>query len=125
MSATVTVTSITSLVGFVLNSLVLVRVLSRGRQSYHILFAGYLLTCALWDFGIFLSMNRNDYVDELPTYGTIVWWPCTFMIAIRTGRNSHEGRADSLREGQVSYLPNEEYADQRCLRAARAWAPCS
>jgi CDP-diglyceride synthetase len=36
----------------------------------------------MWDLGIFLSMVRNDYVNELPTYGTIVWWPCTFMIAI-------------------------------------------
>jgi CDP-diglyceride synthetase len=82
MSATVTVTSITSFIGFMLNGLVLVLVLLRGRQTYHYLFAGYLLICALWDLGIFLSMIRNDYVNELPTYGTIVWWPCTFMIAI-------------------------------------------
>ena len=82
MSATVTVTSITSFIGFALNSLVLVLVLSRGRQTYRYLFAGYLVICALWDLGIFLSMIRNDYVNELPTYGTIVWWPCTFMIAI-------------------------------------------
>jgi hypothetical protein len=82
MSATVIATSITSFIGFLLNSLVLVLVLSRGRQSYRYLFAGYLLICALWDFGIFLSMIRNDYINELPTYGTIVWWPCTFMIAI-------------------------------------------
>ena len=82
MSATVTVTSITSFIGFLLNSLMLVLVLSRGRRTYHYLFAGYLLICAMWDLGIFFSMVRNDYVNELPTYGTIVWWPCTFMIAI-------------------------------------------
>ncbi len=82
MSATVTVTSVTSFIGFLLNSLMLVLVLSRGRRTYHYLFAGYLLICATWDLGIFLSMIRNDYVDELPTYGTIVWWPCTFMIPI-------------------------------------------
>ena len=82
MSATVAVTSITSFIGLLLNSLMLVLVLSRGRRTYHYLFAGYLFICAMWDLGIFLSMIRNDYVDELPTYGTIVWWPCTFMIAI-------------------------------------------
>jgi hypothetical protein len=82
MSATVIVTAITSFIGFALNSTVLAVVLWRGRRVYHYLFAGYLLICALWDVGIFLSMIRNDYVDELPTYGTIVWWPCTFMIAI-------------------------------------------
>jgi hypothetical protein len=82
MSATVAVTSITSFIGFVLNSLVLVLVLSRGRRAYHYFFAGYPFICAMWDLGIFLSMIRNDHVDELPTYGTIVWWPCTFMIAI-------------------------------------------
>ena len=82
MSATVAATSITSFIGFLLNSLVLVLVLSRGRQTSHYLFVGYLLICALWDLGIFLSMIRNDHVNELPTYGTIVWWPCTFMIAI-------------------------------------------
>jgi hypothetical protein len=82
MSTTVVATSITSLIGFLLNSLVLLLVLSRGRRTYHYLFAGYLFICATWDLGIFLSMIRNDYVDELPTYGTIVWWPCTFMIAV-------------------------------------------
>ena len=82
MSVTVIATSITSLIGFLLNSLVLLLVLSRGRRTYHYLFAGYLFICAMWDLGIFLSMIRNDYVDELPTYGTLVWWPCTFMIAV-------------------------------------------
>jgi hypothetical protein len=82
MSATVVVTAITSFAGFALNSAVLALVLWRGRRIYHYLFAGYLLICALWDLGIFLSMIRNDYVDELPIYGTIVWWPCTFMFAI-------------------------------------------
>jgi hypothetical protein len=82
MSATVVATSITSFIGFLLNSSVLVLVLSRGRRTYHYLFVGYLFICAMWDLGIFLSMIRNDYVDELPTYGTIVWWPCTFMFAI-------------------------------------------
>jgi hypothetical protein len=82
VSATVIATAITSFVGFVLNSAVLALVLWRGRRAYHYLFAGYLLICALWDLGVFLSMIRNDYVEELPIYGTVIWWPCTFMIAI-------------------------------------------
>lgn len=82
MSATVVVTAVTSSIGFLLNCLVLALVLFRGRQAYRYVFAGYLAICALWDLGISLSMIRNDYVDELPVYGTLVWWPCTFMIAI-------------------------------------------
>ena len=27
-------------------------------------------------------MIRNNYVNELPIYGSIIWWPCTFMFAI-------------------------------------------
>ncbi len=82
MSTTVLVTSITSFIGFLLNSIVLFLVLSRGRQKYHYLFAGFLFICALWDIGIFLSMLRNSHVNELPIYGNIVWWPCIFMFAI-------------------------------------------
>jgi hypothetical protein len=82
MSGDVIVTAITSFAGFLLNSSVLVTVLWRGRKLYHYIFAGYLVICALWDLGISLSMIRNNYVDELPTYGTIVWWPCTFMTPI-------------------------------------------
>jgi hypothetical protein len=82
MSAAVVATAISSFAGFLLNSAVLCLVLLRGRKTYHYVFAGYLFICALWDLGISLSMVRNEYVDELPTYGTIVWWPCTFMIAI-------------------------------------------
>jgi CDP-diglyceride synthetase len=82
MSLAVLVTSITSFIGFLLNSTVLFLVLSRGRQKYHYLFAGFLFICALWDLGIFLSMIRNNYVNELPIYGNIIWWPCIFMFAI-------------------------------------------
>jgi hypothetical protein len=82
MSTAVIATALTSSVGLLLNSIVLLLVLSRGRQSYHYLFAGFLFICALWDLGVFLSMIRNDYVDELPIYGSIIWWPCTFMFAI-------------------------------------------
>ncbi len=82
MSGAVIATAITSFAGFLLNSAVLGLVLLRGRKTYHYIFSGYLFICALWDLGIFLSMIRNDHVNELPTYGTIVWWPCTFMTAI-------------------------------------------
>ena len=38
MSAAVTVTAVTSFIGLLLNSLMLVLVLSRGRRTYHYLF---------------------------------------------------------------------------------------
>jgi hypothetical protein len=82
MSATVLATSITSFIGFLLNSTILFLILSRGRQKYHYLFAGFLFICALWDLGIFLSMIRNNFTNELPIYGSIIWWPCIFMFAI-------------------------------------------
>ena len=81
-SNAVLVTAITSGLGFLLNSTVLFLVLSRGRQKYHYLFAGFLFICALWDLGISLSMIRNSHVNELPIYGNIIWWPCIFMFAI-------------------------------------------
>ena len=82
MSTTVLVTSITSTIGFLLNGTMLFLVLSRGRQKYHYLFAGFLFVCALWDLGIALSMIRNSHVNELPVYGSIIWWPCIFMSAL-------------------------------------------
>jgi hypothetical protein len=81
-SNAVLVTAITSSIGFLLNSTMLFLVLSRGRQKYHYLFAGFLFICALWDLGISLSMIRNSHVNELPIYGNIIWWPCIFMFAI-------------------------------------------
>jgi hypothetical protein len=79
MSATVLTTTITSSIGFVINSVVLFLVLSRGRKRYHYLFAGFLFVCALWDLGIILAMVRNSHVNELPTYGYIIFWPCVFL----------------------------------------------
>ena len=81
-SNAVLVTSITSGLGFLLNSTMLCLVLSRGRQKYHYLFTGFLFICALWDLGVSLSMIRNSHVNELPIYGNVIWWPCTFMLAI-------------------------------------------
>jgi hypothetical protein len=82
LSATVLTTSITSSIGFVINSVVLFLVLSRGRQKYHYLFAGFLFVCALWDLGIILAMIRNSFTNELPIYGYIIFWPCLFIPAI-------------------------------------------
>ena len=82
MSPTVIATSITSFIGFLLNGTIIFIILSRGRKTYHYLFAGFLFICALWDLGIFLSMIRNSHLNELPIYGKIIWWPCTFMFAI-------------------------------------------
>jgi hypothetical protein len=82
MSATVLATSITSSIGFLINSVVLFLVLSRGRKKYHYLFAGFLFVCALWDLGIVLAMIRNSHVNELPIYGYIIFWPCLFIPAI-------------------------------------------
>jgi len=79
MSATVLTTTITSSIGFLINCVVLFLVLSRGRKLYHYLFAGFLLVCALWDMGIILAMVRNSHVNELPTYGYIIFWPCVFI----------------------------------------------
>ena len=79
MSATVLTTTITSSIGFLINGVVLFLVLSRGRKMYHYLFAGFLFVCALWDLGIILAMVRNSHVNELPTYGYIIFWPCVFL----------------------------------------------
>ena len=81
-SGTVLATSITSFIGFLLNSTIMALVLSRGRKLYHYLFSGFLFICALWDLGISLSMIRNSHVNELPIYGWIILLPCTFMFAI-------------------------------------------
>jgi hypothetical protein len=81
-SNAVLVTSITSGLGFLLNSTILFLVLSRGRQKYHYLFAAFLFICALWDIGISLSMIRNSHVNELVIYGNVIWNPCVFIFAI-------------------------------------------
>ena len=75
-------TAIAALLGFILNSGILYLVLSNARRKYHYLFAGILLTCAIWDMGIFLSMIRNSYLDELINYGYIATIPGYFIPAL-------------------------------------------
>jgi hypothetical protein len=79
MSPTILVTSITSSLGFILNSTMLFLVLSRSREKYRYLFGGFLVVCALWDLGIVLAMVRNSHVSELPVYGYVIFWPCLFI----------------------------------------------
>jgi hypothetical protein len=81
-STTVIVTSITSFLGFLLNSGVMALVLYRGRKRHHYLFAAFLLICAIWDLGIFLTMIRNSYADELVIFGYVVFYPCLFLSTL-------------------------------------------
>ena len=81
-SNAVLVTAITSFLGFLINSVMMFLVLSRGRQKYHFLFAPILLICAIWDFGIFLTMIRNSFINELIIYGYVVFLICGFLPAL-------------------------------------------
>ena len=66
MSSTVVlITSITSFIGFIINTLVLFVVVLRGRRGYHLLFAVLLLIVACWDLGIFLVMVRNSNPNDV------------------------------------------------------------
>jgi hypothetical protein len=75
-------TAVISTIGFILNCGMLYLVLARGRKRYHYLFAAVLLICAIWDFGILMSMLRNSYENELIIYGYIVFLPCSFLMAL-------------------------------------------
>ena len=80
-SAVVTVTAVTSGLGVLLNSAVLILVLSQGRQRYHYLFAGVLGICAMWDLCIFLVMIRNQHVEEVQALGYAIV-PCVALPAL-------------------------------------------
>ena len=82
MSTTVTITAISSFIGFVLNSAVLYLVLSRGKHKYHYLFAGILLICALWDLSITISMLRNEHPGDLILLGKILNIVCIFLLPL-------------------------------------------
>ena len=75
-------TAVVSAIGFLINSIMLVLVLTKGRRPYHNLFAAILLICAIWDAGILLTMLRNNHPDELFIYGYVVFIPCTFLTAL-------------------------------------------
>lgn len=82
MSTVVTITAISSFIGFVLNSTILYLVLSKGKERYHYLFAGILFICAIWDLGITLAMLRNEHAADLINLGYIVTIPCLFLLPL-------------------------------------------
>ncbi len=82
MSTVVTITAISSFIGFVLNSTILYLVLSKGKERYHYLFAGILFICAIWDLGITLAMLRNEHAADLISLGYIVTIPCLFLLPL-------------------------------------------
>jgi len=81
-SPVVVLTAIESGFGFLLTSTILYLVLSQGRKVYHYLFAAFLLICVVWDLGIFLTMIRNQHVEELDIIGRIAVLPCVFIPAL-------------------------------------------
>jgi hypothetical protein len=78
-SLIVSVTSVTSFIGLIINVSVLLMVLFRGKQRYHLLFAPLLMITACWDIGIFLVMIRNSHPSEVLQYQNIVTVPITFF----------------------------------------------
>lgn len=80
-STVVLVTSIVSFIGFIINTLVMFVILSRGRRKYHLLFALILFTAASWDIGIFLVMIRNSFPNEIILYQTLLSFPINLFPA--------------------------------------------
>jgi hypothetical protein len=80
-STVVLITSITSFIGFVINTVVMFLVLARGRRRYHFLFAVLLFFVACWDLGVFLMMIRNSYPNEILLYYNIVGIPVLLFPA--------------------------------------------
>ena len=74
-SPIVIITAIEAAFGLLLNGTNFYLVLTRGRKTYHKLFAALLSTYFIWDLCVFLSMVRNDYINELPIYGFITIIP--------------------------------------------------
>jgi hypothetical protein len=75
-------TAVISVIGFLLNGTMLILVLSKGKRTYHYLFAAVLVICAVWDLGILLTMLRNNHPGELIIYGYLVFLPCSFLAAL-------------------------------------------
>ena len=75
------VTAFVSLIGFAIDVLVILVLLSRGRRRHHTLFSFLLLTSAFFDLGIFLTMIRNNFPDEIILYQNIFGIALTFFPA--------------------------------------------
>lgn len=82
MSTIMTVTVISSFIGFILNSAILYLVLSRGKYLYHYLFAGILFICAIWDLSITITILRNEHPEDLILIGKIVNTVCLFLVPL-------------------------------------------
>lgn len=81
VSSILWITSIVSFIGFVINIIVMLVVLSRGKKIYHLLFAFLLLIGAFWDLGIFLIMIRNSFHNEIIRYQNLITIPFMFLPA--------------------------------------------
>ena len=81
-SNAVLITAIIACLGFLINSIVLFFVLSRGRQKYLYLFAAILFAHAMWDLGIFLTMMRNSFTNEVIIYCYVVCAGAAFFPAL-------------------------------------------
>lgn len=73
VSSILWITSIVSIIGFVINIIVMLLVLSRGKKKYHYLFASLLFIAACWDLGIFLITVRNDRPNEIIQYASYIF----------------------------------------------------
>jgi hypothetical protein len=82
MSAIVVITMLESLFGFLVTSLIFFLVVRHGMKNYHYLFAAFLFICIIWDLGIFITMIRNESVEELDIIGRIAVLPCVFIPAL-------------------------------------------
>lgn len=80
-STIVLITAVASFIGFAINSLVMIVLLSYGRRQYHYLFALILFVSACWDFGIFLVMIRNSYPNEIIFYHNLLSIPLFLLPA--------------------------------------------
>jgi hypothetical protein len=80
-STVLLVTSFASLLGFVINLVVMFVLLTRGGKRHHVLFAFLLLVAACWDFGIFLITIRNSYTQEILIYQNIISIPFNLFPA--------------------------------------------
>jgi len=81
-STVVLITSIASFIGFTINVLVMLVILSRGRRRHHLLFALILFTAVCWDLGIFLIMIRNSFPNEIILYQNLISIPINFLPAL-------------------------------------------
>ncbi len=82
MSPVIAITAVESGLGALLTGTVLYLVLKRGKQTYHYIFAAFLLICFLWDLGTCILMVRNEHLVELPIIGRIAIYPCILIPAL-------------------------------------------